>query len=148
LEIIVARQLAGGPDDDGEVKPRRKKKGRANGEGSVFESPKGSKKWIAQISLPDGRFKRARARTQREGLAKLQQMKQELIDAANAATEAAQAPAPTVREVCEHWLATFTMHLKPTVREDYEQELQRYVISSWIADVKVDVLTHSQARPG
>lgn len=49
----------------------KRSKGRANGEGSVYEYPKGSGKWVAQIYLEDGTSKRRRASTQREAREKL-----------------------------------------------------------------------------
>ena len=33
----------------------KRTKGRSNGEGSIYEYPKGSGKWFAQIYLEDGR---------------------------------------------------------------------------------------------
>jgi hypothetical protein len=51
-----------------------KQKGRSDGEGSIFEYPKGSGKWFAQVRLPSGRTKRHRATTQREARELLRQM--------------------------------------------------------------------------
>lgn len=55
-----------------------KGKGRANGEGTIYEYPKGSGIWYAQISLEDGSRRKRRAASQREAREKLRQLVAEL----------------------------------------------------------------------
>jgi hypothetical protein len=61
----------------------KRTKGRANGEGSIYEYPKGSGDWFAQIYLEDGRSKRHRAASQREAREKLRQLQAELAHRLN-----------------------------------------------------------------
>ena len=53
------------------------RKRRANGEGTIFFD-KSRNRWVAQISLPDGRRKKASAPTQKEARLKLAEMQDDL----------------------------------------------------------------------
>lgn len=55
----------------------KRRKGRANGEGSIYEYPKGSGIWFAQIMLENGRSKRRQVSSQREAREKLRQLQAE-----------------------------------------------------------------------
>ena len=56
----------------------KRTKGRANGEGSIYEYPKGSGIWFAQIMLENGRSKRRQVSSQRE--ARENQLYEPVID--------------------------------------------------------------------
>src|SRR5919109_4296765 len=103
----------------------KRTKGRVNGEGSIYEYPKGSGKWLAQIYLEDGRSIRRRADSQREARAKLRQLQAELEQGLNLTAQQ-----PTVAEWCAIWLQTFATNLKPNIKEDYQGVIARYVESA------------------
>ena len=80
----------------------KRTKGRANGEGSIYEYPKGSGKWFAQVYLEDGRSIRRRADSQREAREKRRQILAEIAHGLNLTVQQ-----PTFAEWCAIWLDTF-----------------------------------------
>jgi hypothetical protein len=74
----------------------QRNKGRANGEGTIYEYPKGSGIWYAQISLANGRRRKRRAASQREARAKLKQLQAELDQGLDLAVQQ-----PTVAQWCQ-----------------------------------------------
>jgi integrase len=120
----------------------RRSKGRSNGEGSVFEYPKGSGKWVAQVYLEDGTAKRRRANSQREAREKLKKLQAEIEQGIDLTIQQ-----PTVAEWCMTWLEHFATNLKPNIRDDYEGVIARYIEAESIGQRKLDKLTpaHVQA---
>jgi integrase len=118
-----------------------RKKGRANGEGSVYETPKGSGRWMAQLTLPSGRKERRRAASQREGLEILARLRKELLQGVDLSLEQ-----PTVAQWCTIWLAKFAKQLKPNIRDDYAGIVRREIESAPIGRVRLDRLTVAQVQ--
>jgi integrase len=118
-----------------------KRKGRANGEGSIYEYPKGSGKWMAQLSLEDGRAVRRRACSQREAREKLKQLQTAHAQGVDLALQQ-----PTVSQWCQTWLNNFTINLKPNVREDYQGVIRRYIDDDPIGRKRLHQLTSVDAQ--
>jgi integrase len=119
----------------------RKAKGRANGEGSVFEYPKGSGKWIAQVPLSDGRTRRARAPSQRVARGKLREMQKDVESGVNITSQQ-----PTVTEWCQIWLSTFAINLKPNIKADYAGVIKRYITDTPLGKRKLSQLTPADVQ--
>jgi len=119
----------------------RRSKGRANGEGSVFEYPKGSGKWVAQVYLEDGTSKRRRANSQREAREKLKKLQAEIEQGVDLTLQQ-----PTVSEWCMTWLEHFATNLKPNIRDDYEGVIRRYIEGDSIGERRLDKLTPAQVQ--
>src|SRR5581483_10352778 len=118
-----------------------KRKGRSDGEGSIFEYPKGSGKWIAQVRLPSGRTKRHRAATQREARELLRQMQTAVDQGVNLSVKQL-----TVVEWCKVWLEAFSPNLKQNVREDYAGVVRRAIEGTFIGKRKLDQLTPADVQ--
>lgn len=119
----------------------RRSKGRANGEGSVYEYPKGSGKWVAQVYLENGTSKRRRANSQREAREKLKQLQAEIDQGVDLTIQQ-----PTVAEWCFTWLEHFATNLKPNIRDDYEGVIERYIEGEPIGQRRLDKLTPAQVQ--
>lgn len=119
----------------------RRAKGRSNGEGSIYESPKGSGIWHAQVRVDGGAPKRRRAKSQREAREKLKQMLAELEQGVNLA-----APQPTVEQWCTTWLETFAVNLKPKIKEDYAAVVRRYIKDTRLGRRKLGQLTPADVQ--
>lgn len=119
----------------------RRSKGRANGEGSVYEYPKGSGKWVAQVYLEDGSSKRRRANSQREAREKLKKLQAEIDQGVDLTIQQ-----PTVAEWCMTWLEHFATNLKPNIRDDYEGVINRYIEGELIGKRRLDKLTPAQVQ--
>lgn len=118
-----------------------KAKGRANGEGSIFEYPKGSGRWHAEITLPNGSAKRIRASSQREAREKLRQLLTDLERGVDLGKRQ-----PTVAEWCETWLAEFSPNLKENVRFDYRGVVRRYISEVPLGRRRLDKLTPADVQ--
>jgi integrase len=116
----------------------RRSKGRANGEGSVYREGNG---WMAQITLANGKPKRMRAKTQEEGLVKLDELRQLRKRGVNLGKQS-----PTLTEWWSIWLDKFAKQLKPNIREDYRGIGRRYVESDPIGRRKVSLLTNAEIQ--
>ncbi len=119
----------------------KRTKGRANGEGSIYEYPKGSGIWFAQIMLENGRSKRRQVSSQREAREKLRQLQAEYAQGINLAIQQ-----PTLLEWCAIWLETFATNLKPNIKEDYAFVIKRYVEPASIAKRRLDKLTPAEVQ--
>lgn len=118
-----------------------RKKGRANGEGSIYEYPKGSGRWVAQITLADGRTKRKRAGSQaeaRECLKELNALRDQGVKLS--------AKQPTVAEWCVIWLEKYSKQLKPNIRDDYRGVVRRYIDTDPIGRRKLHLLTPAEVQ--
>lgn len=116
----------------------RKAKGRANGEGSIYQEGKG---WMAQITLANGKPKRMRAKTQEEALTKLDELRALRRRGVNLGKQS-----PTVAEWWGIWLDKFAKQLKPNIREDYRGIGRRYVETDPLGRRKVSLLTNAEIQ--
>jgi integrase len=119
----------------------QRSKGRSNGEGTIYESPKDSGIWYAQVSLPDGKRRKRRAASQREAREKLKQLQAELDQGVDLSAQQ-----PTVAEWCRTWLTTFATNLKPNIRDDYHGILRRYINGSTLGKRRLDKLTAAEVQ--
>lgn len=116
----------------------RRSKGRANGEGSVYEY---GGCWWAQATLPNGKPTRRRAKTQREAREKLKA----LLAALERGVSLSIAQ-PTVSEWCATWLEKYCAKLKPNIREDYRGIVKRYIDAEPVGRVRLNKLTPAQVQ--
>lgn len=116
----------------------RRAKGRANGEGSIYQEGAG---WFAQITLADGKHKRKRAKTKAEALEKLDELRKLRQKGVNLGKQS-----PTLTEWWSIWLDTYARHLKPNIREDYRGIGRRYIESDPIGRRKVSLLTNAEIQ--
>jgi integrase len=116
----------------------RKLRKRANGDGSIYEVADG---WMAEITLPNGKPKRARAKTQAQAREKLRQ----LLAAREQGVDLGRKQ-PTLQEWCQIWLDEFTTNLKPNIRQNYRDVVRRYITSAAIARRRLDQLTPAEVQ--
>lgn len=116
----------------------RRSKGRANGEGSIYQEGNG---WMAQITLANGKPKRARAKTQEEARIK----RDELLALRNRGVNLSK-QSPTLTEWWAIWLDKYAKQLKPNIREDYRGIGRRYVESDPLGRRKVSLLTNAEIQ--
>ncbi len=114
----------------------KRTKGRANGEGSVYEYPKDSGVWYAEVSLLDGTRRKRRASSQRVAREKLKQLQAEIEQGVDLKIEQ-----PTVAEWCMTWLTTFATNLKPSIRDNYHDIIQKHIVRAAIGRRPLDKLT-------
>jgi integrase len=107
----------------------------------MYESPKGSGIWYAQVSLPNGKRRKRRATSQREAREKLKQLQAEIDQGVDLSV--AQ---PTIAEWCRTWLTTFATNLKPNIRDDYYGILRRYIDGSPLGKRRLDKLTAAEVQ--
>jgi integrase len=119
----------------------RRSKGRANGEGSIYEYPKGSGIWYAQIRLEHDQKKRRRAGTQRAARELLRQMQDERERGVNLGAQQ-----PTVAQWCQTWLDTFAINLKPNIKADYAGVIRRTITNAPIGRRRLDQLTPAHVQ--
>lgn len=116
-----------------------RRKGRSNGEGSIHEYPKGSGRWIAQVSV-DGKLKRKRAKSQQEA----KELLRDLQESRRAGVSLTKKQ-PTVQEWCETWVKTAPT-LRPHIRAHYAGILARYLYKAPIARRRLDALTPAEVQ--
>jgi integrase len=119
----------------------KRRKGRANGEGSIYEYPKGSGVWFTQIYLEDGRAKRHRAKSQRAAREKLRQLQNERDQGVNLSVQQ-----PTVAQWCATWLEMFTINLKRNIKADDAGIIRRYTTNAPIGRRRLDQLTPAEVQ--
>jgi hypothetical protein len=83
-----------GKNGTGAEMPKRTK-GRANGEGSIYEYPQDSGIWFAEVSLANGNRRKRRATSQREAREKLKHLQAEIDRGVDLTSHQ-----PTVAEWC------------------------------------------------
>ncbi len=98
-------------------------KRRLPGEGSIFQRPRGSSIYYAQITLPDGAQRQVRGPSQKEAQQKLTELKR-LVKATPTALSEKQ---PTLWQWWDLWLDSFAPHLKPHIREGYRSIGRSYI---------------------
>lgn len=121
---------------------KAKKTKSANGEGSVYEYPKGSGRWTAAVSLPGGSIKRQRAASKQDALNKLNRMLEQLAGSGDIEYR----ETPTLSEWCYLWLERYARNLKPNIREDYRSVVRLYIEAHSIGKRKIDKLTYVQVQ--
>jgi integrase len=119
----------------------KRTKGRSNGEGTIYEYPKNSGIWYAEISLTDGSRRKRRTTSQREAREKLKKLQAEIDQGLNLAAQQ-----PTVAEWCRTWLTTFATNLKPNIRDDYQGIIARYITDATIGKRRLDKLTPAEVQ--
>ncbi|MBX0331328.1 site-specific integrase [Oscillochloris sp. ZM17-4] len=116
-----------------------RKKGRANGEGSIYEYPKDSGVWFASVTV-NGKEKRRRASSQKEA----RELLRELQESRRAGVSLSKRQ-PTVKEWCESWVTT-APNLRPHIREHYRVNLARYLYKTPLARRRLDALTPAEVQ--
>jgi integrase len=119
----------------------QRSKGRSNGEGTIYEYPKESGIWFAEISLPDGRRRKRQAKTQRDARELLKQLQSAVAQGLDLT-----AHQPTVTEWCRTWLAHFAPNLKPNICDDYHGIIQRYIATAPLGQRRLDKLTPADVQ--
>lgn len=132
---------------------KQKSKARGNGEGSVYETPKGSGKWEVAVWINvNGKPKRITraANSQKEGLKIRDKLKEEFRQEAEAQAreagdlEEAIEP-PLVKDLCEEWLESVKQAYKENTLHSYRGALQRWTLP-FIGDVRADHVTFPVAQ--
>ena len=95
---------------------------RTKGEGSIFESPKGSGIWYAQITLISGKQTKRKCTSAKEARTKLRELQALAADEVNLGNKQ-----PTLWQWWEIWLDQFAPQLKQNMREEYRSIGRRYV---------------------
>lgn len=119
----------------------RRNSRRTKGEGSIFESPKGSGIWYAQITLDGGKQVSRRGPSQkeaRERLRELNKLKEAQVDLG--------ARQPTLWEWWQVWLDEFATKLKPHIIDDYRSIGRVHVSKHKIGGKRLIALTHADVQ--
>lgn len=111
---------------------------RTAGEGSLFDSPKGSGIWYAQVTLPNGTQRKRKGPSLKEAKAKLKEL-QRLVEG----RVDLSAKQPTLAEWCRIYLAEYTPNLRANIREDYRGIFRRYVDDATLGKTRLKDLTHA-----
>jgi integrase len=114
-------------------------KGRANHEGSVYDSPRGSGIWYAAISVREGRKRRRvkrRASSQQEALQKLEELRRTYregralqpgpVEPAEGTAEESTA-LPTYGELFEEWRAAIETSVKRSTLRHYDTAINQWL---------------------
>lgn len=111
---------------------------RGNGKGSVYRRTDG--RWVAALTLPDGRRVSRYAKTEKEARAKLASLRREreTLIAAPSPRRRSSAGVPTVAQFVEQWLESAT--LKPTTEWSYRNSLKAHVLPV-IGKMRLDEVT-------
>lgn len=95
---------------------------RTKNEGSLFQSPRNSGIWFAQITLPDGKQVQRKGPSLKQAQAKLKELQKLALADVNLGEED-----PTLWAWWQLWLEHFAGNLKPHIRDDYRGIGRRYV---------------------
>ena len=116
-----------------------KQKRRGHGEGTVYQRKDG--RWVAEITLEDGKRKVLYGKTQKEVIEKLQQVRYEQKQG-----RLATGPRQKLRDYLEQWLEE--VH-KPTIRlttyARYRSALNRHIIPA-LGHIQIQKLTPQQVQ--
>jgi integrase len=107
----------------------------------VFQSPKGSGKWYAQVTRPDGEVTKRRVPSEKAGWQKVRELLAELESGINYA-----AGDPTVSEWMRIWLEKYCKRLKPNIKADYAGVVTRYIDGDPIGRRKVRALKPAEVQ--
>jgi integrase len=114
---------------------------RTKGEGSLFDSPKGSGIWFAQVTLPDGKQVQRKGPSQKQAQAKLKELLKLLGNDVNLGEKD-----PTLWAWWQLWLDHFASNLKPHIREDYRGIGRRYVEGTKLGKTRLRALTFAAVQ--
>jgi integrase len=118
----------------------RKPKGRINGEGSIYDSPKGSGRWFAQVTV-SGRPKRKRAKSPEHALEVLRELQKQHAAGVNLAKQQ-----PTVAEWCVIWLDEYARKLRAHIRADYRRKVRNYIEGTALGRRRLNLLTPAEVQ--
>lgn len=116
---------------------------RIKGEGSIFEYPKGSGIWFAQITLATGQQvkRRGKTGTSQEALDLLNELR-----ALNRADVDLAAKQPTLWQWWEIWLDQYALKLTQNMREEYRGIGRRYIQGKAIGRRRLIELTYAEVQ--
>lgn len=112
---------------------------RANKEGSVYFR-KSDKKWVASITLENGKRKVVYASTQQEAIKKRNALIQEQ-ERGKIVTK----PSQTVAQYLEYWLDVYKQSIRPRSYERYEQIVRLHLVPT-IGKTRLDKLLPQQVQ--
>jgi integrase len=113
---------------------------RTRGEGSIYDKPKGSGIYYAEVVLPDGRQIRRKGGTAQQAREKLKE-----LNALKAAGILGNKQ-PTLAEWWSIWLDHFASNLKSNIKDDYRSIGARYVIGKPIGKKRLIDLTAAEVQ--
>jgi integrase len=113
---------------------------RTRGEGSIYDKPKGSGIYYAEVVLPDGRQIRRKGGTAQQAREKLKE-----LNALKAAGILGNKQ-PTLAEWWTIWLDHFASNLKSNIKDDYRSIGARYVIGKPIGKKRLIDLTAAEVQ--
>jgi integrase len=121
---------------------RRRSTRRGRGEGSVFEQPNGT--WRGKVTVGytekgKQRFRWVSGKTQAEALAKVAELKQQLVSGTLSDTKL------TVKQYLESWLKEKERQVKARTAFDYRYNLEKYIYPG-IGYIKLEKLTPLQVQ--
>jgi integrase len=116
--------------------PRR----RTRGEGSIYEKPKGSGIYYAEVVLADGRQSRRKGPTAKEARERLKE-----LNALKAAGVLGNKQ-PTLAQWWALWLEHFASNLKANIKDDYRSIGARYVDGKPIGKKRLIDLTAAEVQ--
>lgn len=114
---------------------------RTKGEGSIFEKPKGSGIWYAQVTLPSGKQVQRKGPSLKEAQAKRAELLKQLAGDVNLDERD-----PTLWVWWQIWLDQFSPNLKPHIREDYRGIGRRYVEAHRLGKTRLRSLTFAAVQ--
>lgn len=114
---------------------------RTKGEGSLFEKPKGSGIWYAQVTLPSGKQVQRKGPSLKEAQTKRAELLKQVAGEVNLDERD-----PTLWAWWQLWLDQFSPNLKPHIREDYRGIGRRYVESRKLGKTRLRSLTFAAVQ--
>src|SRR5215469_616465 len=120
-------------------KKQRKQRRRGHGEGSIFQRQRDGK-WIAQLTLENGRTKQFCRKSYQEALRALQQAQLEQKQG-----RLARGPKQTVGQYLEYWLDIHQAQLKLSTYTMYRRNLDKHILPG-IGHYQVQALTADQVQ--
>src|SRR5450432_4234921 len=107
---------------------------RANKEGSIYQR-KSDGKWVASLTLEDGRRKVLYADNQGDALKKLKKAVQEQEKGTLTV-----GPQNTLAQYLDYWLSVYKQSIRPRSHERYEQIIRLHLVPT-LGKVKLDKLS-------
>lgn len=114
---------------------------RTKGEGSIFQKPRGSGIYYAQITLAGGKQVQRKGPSLRQAQARLKELQQLAAADVNLGEQD-----PTLWAWWQLWLNEFTGNLKPHIRDDYRGIGRRYVEGRAIGRTRLRALKFAQVQ--
>src|SRR5438552_5272818 len=107
---------------------------RANKEGSIYQR-KSDGKWVASITLDDGRRKVFYADSQGDALKKLKKAVQEQEKGTLTV-----GPQHTLAQYLDYWFSVYKKNIRPRSQERYEQIIRLHLVPT-LGKIKLDKLS-------